>query len=51
VCINFLREARANGRGGDALCGLMRRMEEHLGIEVRVQQQISSCFWIPGNRW
>ena len=41
VCINFLREARANGRGGDDLCGLMRRMEEHLGIEVRVPRQTS----------
>src|SRR5712691_918601 len=39
VCINFLREARANGRGGDDLCGLMRLLEEHLGIEVRVPQQ------------
>jgi 3-hydroxyisobutyrate dehydrogenase and related beta-hydroxyacid dehydrogenases len=27
VCINFLREARANGRSGDALCGLLRQME------------------------
>ncbi len=41
VCINFLREARANGRGGDDLCGLMRRMEEHLDIEVRVPRQTS----------
>ncbi len=41
VCINFLREARANGRGRDDLCGLMRRMEEHLGIEVRVPRQTS----------
>lgn len=39
VCINFLREARARGRGGDDLCGLMRLLEEHLGIEVRVPQQ------------
>ena len=36
VCINFLREARANGRGGDDLCGLMRLMEEHLHMAVRV---------------
>ena len=41
VCINFLREVRANGRGGDDLCGLMRRMEEHLDIEVRVPRQTS----------
>jgi len=38
VCINFLREARANGRGGDDLCGLMRQMEEHLNMAVRVPQ-------------
>ncbi len=36
VCINFLREARANGQGGDDLCGLMRLMEEHLNMAVRV---------------
>ena len=34
VCINFLREARANGRGGDDLCGLMRLLEEHLGVTL-----------------
>jgi 3-hydroxyisobutyrate dehydrogenase-like beta-hydroxyacid dehydrogenase len=39
VCINFLREARANGRGGDDLCGLMRQMEEHLNMAVRVPPQ------------
>jgi 3-hydroxyisobutyrate dehydrogenase-like beta-hydroxyacid dehydrogenase len=38
VCIHFPREARANGRGGDDLCGLLRQMEEHLHMAVRVPQ-------------
>jgi len=38
---NFRSEARANRRGRDEVCGLMRRMEEHLGIEVRVPRQSS----------
>lgn len=36
VCMNFLREARANGRGTDDLCGLMRMLEERLDMQVRV---------------
>ncbi|MGE3541679.1 MAG: NAD(P)-dependent oxidoreductase [Candidatus Tectimicrobiota bacterium] len=36
VCMNFLREARANGRGMDDLCGLMRMLEERLDMQVRV---------------
>ena len=38
VCSHCLREARANGRGGDALCGLRRQMEAHLHRAVRVPQ-------------
>jgi 3-hydroxyisobutyrate dehydrogenase-like beta-hydroxyacid dehydrogenase len=36
VCINFMRQARAQGRGGDDLSGLMRLLEEQLGLQVRV---------------
>jgi 3-hydroxyisobutyrate dehydrogenase len=36
VCINFMRQARAKGRGGDDLSGLMRMLEEQLGLQVRV---------------
>jgi 3-hydroxyisobutyrate dehydrogenase len=39
VCINLMRQARANGRGGDDLCGLMRLLEDNLGIQVRVPRQ------------
>lgn len=35
VCINFMREARATGHGGDDLSGLMRLLEDHLGVQVR----------------
>jgi 3-hydroxyisobutyrate dehydrogenase-like beta-hydroxyacid dehydrogenase len=38
VCIHVLREARATGRGGDDLCGLLRQMEEPLHMAVRVPQ-------------
>jgi len=37
--INFMRQARARGRGGNDLCGLMRLLEEHLGLQVRAPQQ------------
>ena len=36
VCINFMRQIRAQGRGGDDLSGLMRLLEEQLGMQVRV---------------
>jgi hypothetical protein len=39
--IAFLRGDRVNERGRDEQCGLMRRIEEHLGIEVCVLQQAS----------
>lgn len=39
VCMNFLREARANGRGSDDLCGLMRMLEERLDMQVRAAPQ------------
>lgn len=38
VCLNVLREARAHGRGGDDLGGLLRQMEEHLHMAVRMPQ-------------
>ena len=38
VCLNVLREARAHGRGGDDLGGLLRQMEEHLHRAVRMPQ-------------
>jgi 3-hydroxyisobutyrate dehydrogenase-like beta-hydroxyacid dehydrogenase len=36
VCVNFMRQARANGRGGDDLSGLMRMLEDNLSMQVRV---------------
>lgn len=35
VCINLLRQARATGRGGKDLSGLMEMLEQTLGVEVR----------------
>jgi 3-hydroxyisobutyrate dehydrogenase-like beta-hydroxyacid dehydrogenase len=35
VCINFMREARATSHGGDDLSGLMRLLEDRLGVQVR----------------
>jgi 3-hydroxyisobutyrate dehydrogenase len=35
ICINLMRQARANGRGGDDLSGLMRVLEGNLGLQVR----------------
>jgi 3-hydroxyisobutyrate dehydrogenase len=39
ICINLMRQARANGRGGDDLSGLMRILENNLGVQVRVPRQ------------
>jgi 3-hydroxyisobutyrate dehydrogenase-like beta-hydroxyacid dehydrogenase len=39
ICINLMRQARANGRGGDDLSGLMRVLENNLGVQVRVPRQ------------
>lgn len=36
LCINLMRQARANGRGGDDLSGLMRVLEDNVGFQVRV---------------
>jgi len=36
LCINIMRQARAHGRGGDDLSGLMRVLEDNLGMQVRV---------------
>lgn len=41
VCINVLRQARANGQGGEDLSGLMRTLENNLGMQVRVPRQTS----------
>lgn len=37
ACINVMREARAQGRGGDDMSGMMRVLEEHIGLQVRTQ--------------
>jgi 3-hydroxyisobutyrate dehydrogenase len=39
VCINVMRQARANNHGGDDLAGLMRVLEHNLGLQVRVPRQ------------
>jgi 3-hydroxyisobutyrate dehydrogenase len=39
ICINLMRQARANGRGGDDLSGLMRVLENNLGVQVRAPRQ------------
>jgi 3-hydroxyisobutyrate dehydrogenase len=39
ICINLMRQARANGHGGDDLSGLMRVLENNLGVQVRVPRQ------------
>jgi 3-hydroxyisobutyrate dehydrogenase len=39
LCINLMRQARANGRGGDDLSGLMRVLENNIGVQVRVPRQ------------
>jgi 3-hydroxyisobutyrate dehydrogenase len=39
ICLNLMRQARANGRGGDDLSGLMRVLETNLGFQVRVPRQ------------
>jgi 3-hydroxyisobutyrate dehydrogenase-like beta-hydroxyacid dehydrogenase len=39
ICVNVMRQARANGRGGDDLSGLMRILEDNLGLQVRVPQK------------
>jgi 3-hydroxyisobutyrate dehydrogenase-like beta-hydroxyacid dehydrogenase len=39
ICINLMRQARANGRGGDDLSGLMRVLEGNLGMQVRAPRQ------------
>lgn len=36
VCLSVMRQARALGRGGDDLSGLMRMFEDILGLRVRV---------------
>jgi 3-hydroxyisobutyrate dehydrogenase len=38
ICINLMRQARANGRGGDDLSGLMRVLEDNIGFQVRAPQ-------------
>lgn len=38
VCHNLMREARAKGRGGEDISGLMRMLEERIGIQVRMPQ-------------
>ena len=35
VCINLMRQARANGRGGNDLSGMMQVLEDNLGMQVR----------------
>lgn len=39
LCINVMRQARAHGHGGDDLSGLMRVLEENLGMQVRVPRR------------
>lgn len=36
ICINLMRQIRANGHGGDDLSGLIRPLEEAIGLQVRV---------------
>ena len=35
VCVNLLRQARANGRGGNDLSGMMQVLEDNIGMQVR----------------
>jgi hypothetical protein len=36
VCLNLLRQLRAQGHGGDDLSGLMQVVEAAAGVQVRV---------------
>jgi 3-hydroxyisobutyrate dehydrogenase-like beta-hydroxyacid dehydrogenase len=35
VCINLMRQMRANGRGGDDLSGLIRTLEDAIDFHIR----------------
>ncbi len=39
ICINLMRQIRANGNGGDDLSGLMRALEDAIGWQVRKSPQ------------